>query len=116
MTKPIAAAAVLLAALVSSPVASAQDEATLDLYKTKCQACHLADGNAPMKEMNFVDGEWKHGSKVAEISKVIEEGSPGTAMLSFKAQLSPEEIDALARYVRAFDKALKPEKPAKAKK
>jgi mono/diheme cytochrome c family protein len=117
MTKPIAASALLLAALAVSPAVSAEDEATLELYKTKCQACHLADGNAPMKEMNFADGEWKHGSKVADIVKVIEEGAPGTAMLSFKAQLTPEEIDALARYVRTFDKTLKPEKPpAKAKK
>ena len=54
-------------------------------------------------------------SKVADITKVIEEGVPGTAMLSFKAQLTPEEIDGLARYVRSFDKSLKPEKPAKKK-
>ena len=37
-------------------------------------------------------------------------------MLSFKAQLSPEEIDALARFVRAFDKTLKPERVVKGKK
>ena len=36
-------------------------------------------------------------------------------MLGFKAQLSADEIDALARYVRSFDKTLKPEKPAKKK-
>ena len=58
----------------------------------------------------------KLSSKVADIIKTIEEGSPGTAMLSFKAQLSPEEIDALARFVRAFDKTLKPEKVVKGKK
>jgi mono/diheme cytochrome c family protein len=103
-------------ALGSAPRTSALDEAAvLELYKTKCFACHLADGNAPMKEMNLADTEWKHGSKMAEIIKVIEEGSPGTAMLPFKAQLQPEEIEALARYVRAFDKTLKPEKPAKKK-
>ncbi len=118
-TNPIAivASAVLLGALVSSRTASALDDAaTLELYKTKCLACHLADGNAPMKEMNLADAEWKHGSKVADLVKTIEEGSPGTAMLPFKAQLSPEEIDALARYVRTFDKTLKPEKTAKGKK
>ena len=117
-TKPIAlvASALLVAALPSSRAAALDDAATLDLYKTKCQACHLADGNAPMKEMNLADAEWKHGSKVADIIKTIEEGSPGTAMLSFKAQLSPEEIDALARFVRAFDKTLKPEKVVKGKK
>jgi mono/diheme cytochrome c family protein len=117
-TTPIAliASALLVAALSPSRAAALDDAATLELYKTKCQACHLADGNAPMKEMNLSDAEWKHGSKVADIIKTIEEGSPGTAMLSFKAQLSPEEIDALARFVRAFDKTLKPEKPVKGKK
>jgi mono/diheme cytochrome c family protein len=117
-TTPIAliASALLVAALSPSRAAALDDAATLELYKTKCQACHLADGNAPMKEMNLSDAEWKHGSKVADIVKTIEEGSPGTAMLSFKAQLSPEEIDALARFVRAFDKTLKPEKPVKGKK
>ena len=117
-TTPIAliASALLVAAFSSSPAAALDDAATLDLYKAKCQACHLADGNAPMKEMNLSDAEWKHGSKVADIIKTIEEGSPGTAMLSFKAQLSPEEIDALARFVRAFDKTLKPEKVVKGKK
>jgi cytochrome c oxidase cbb3-type subunit III len=113
---PLVVSALLAAALSSSRASALDDAATLELYKTKCQACHLADGNAPMKEMNFADAEWKHGSKVADIIKTIEEGSPGTAMLSFKAQLSPEEIDALARYVRAFDKTLKPEKPVKGKK
>jgi mono/diheme cytochrome c family protein len=105
------------AALVAAvPVASALDDAAvLELYKTKCFACHLADGNAPMKEMNLADAEWKHGSKLVDIVKVIEEGVPATAMLGFKAQLQPEEIEALARYVRSFDKTLKPEKPAKKK-
>ena len=117
-TKPIAlvASALLVGALASSRVSALDDAATLELYKTKCQACHLADGNAPMKEMNLSDAEWKHGSKVADIVKTIEEGSPGPAMLSFKAQLSPEEIDALARFVRTFDKTLKPEKAVKGKK
>jgi mono/diheme cytochrome c family protein len=109
-TAPLAAC--LLAAAAPG---SAQDAAILEAYKGKCFACHLADGNAPMKEMNLADTEWKHGNKVADIVKVIEEGVPGTAMLSFKAQLTPEEIDGLARYVRSFDKTLKPEKPAKKK-
>ena len=106
----------ILAALSLGAAAFAEDNAAiLEVYKAKCFACHLADGNAPMKEMNLADGEWKHGSKTADIIKVIEEGSPGTAMLSFKAQLTPEEIEGLARYVRSFDKTLKPEKPAKKK-
>lgn len=88
-------------------------EATLEVYKTKCLACHLADGNSPIPEMNFANGNWKHGTKVADMVKVIAEGVPGTAMLGFKEQLSAAEIEALARYIRSFDKKLKPEKAGK---
>jgi len=104
---------VLVAAGASAQVAS--DE-TKELYTTRCSACHLADGKGAMPEMNLSDAKWEHGSGVAEISKVIAEGVPGKAMVGFKAQLSDDQIEALAHYVRAFDKTLKPEKPAKAKK
>jgi mono/diheme cytochrome c family protein len=93
--------------------AGAADDATQQLYKTKCQACHLAEGNSPIKEMNFADGEWIHGSKLTDVIKVIEEGVPGKAMLPFKEQLSKEEIEALAKFVRTFDKKLAAEKGAK---
>jgi mono/diheme cytochrome c family protein len=85
-------------------------EATLELYKTKCGTCHLADGNSPIVPMNFADGIWKHGSSIKEIEAVIAEGVPGTAMLPFKTQISPAEVQALAKYVRSFDK--KPLGPA----
>ena len=109
--------ALSLAGLVGAG-ASAQEasEETKDNYKTKCAACHLADGKGAMPEMNLTDSKWEHGSSVADIVKVISEGVPGKAMVSFKAQLSDEQIEALAVYVRTFDKTLKPEKPAKAKK
>jgi len=109
--------ALSLAGLVATR-ASAQEatDETKELYKTKCAACHLADGKGAMPEMNLTDTTWVHGSSVAEIVKVITEGVPGKAMVSFKAQLSDDEVVALAHYVRTFDKTLKPEKPAKAKK
>jgi mono/diheme cytochrome c family protein len=105
--------------VLAAPLAHAQDAksaaAAADTYKTRCAPCHLPDGNAPMKEMNLADSEWKHGSRVADLVQVISEGVPGTAMLSFKAQLSEQEIAALAAYVRSFDKTLKPEKAGKKK-
>ena len=79
-------------------------EATLELYKAKCQQCHMADGNSPLEPLNFADGKWIHGDKVEDIAKIISEGAPGTAMLPFQSQLTPEEIHALARYVRSFGK------------
>jgi mono/diheme cytochrome c family protein len=107
-----------LASAFAAAGASAQVTAdeTKELYMTRCSACHLADGKGAMPEMNLSDPKWEHGSSVAEVSKVIAEGVPGKAMVGFKAQLSDEQIEALAHYVRAFDKTLKPEKPAKGKK
>ncbi len=109
--------ALSLAGLAGS-LASAQEatEETKENYKMKCAACHLADGKGAMPEMNLTDPKWEHGSTVAEISKVIAEGIPGKAMVGFKAQLTDEQMEALAHYVRTFDKTLKPEKAAKGKK
>ena len=33
------------------------------IYKTKCQVCHSADGNSPMPEMSFADGEWNTAAR-----------------------------------------------------
>ncbi len=92
---------------------TAPSEATLDLYRSKCQQCHMADGNSPLETMNFTDGKWTHGSKPEEVAKVITEGVSTTAMLPFKTQLTPAEIADLAAYVRSFDKSLKPTKKTK---
>jgi mono/diheme cytochrome c family protein len=80
------------------------------LYASNCQACHGPDGKSPMKEMAFVGREWKHGTKTADMIKVITNGVPGTVMMPFKGRLTEEQIRDLARYVRALDKKLPPEK------
>ena len=66
--------------------------------------------------MLFRSGSWKHGTKIADLERVIREGVDGTAMQPFKDQLDKSEIEALARYVRAFDKRLKPEPNPKGKR
>jgi mono/diheme cytochrome c family protein len=80
---------------------------TTEVYKTYCQACHMADGNSVLEPMNFADGVWKHGNTPEKVAGVIANGVPGSAMLPFKAKLNPAEVRALAEYVRAFDPALK---------
>lgn len=92
------------AGLATAADAYKPSEEILAVYKAKCQVCHMADGASPLEPMNFADGKWIHGSTVAEITKVIAEGAPATAMLPFKTQLTPEEIAGLAKYVRSFDK------------
>ncbi len=106
----VALVALATPALATSPVATAAatDAATKELYAAQCQACHMSDGKAAIPEMNLADGKWLHGTTVAALTKVISDGVPGKAMLPFKDRLTPQQIDALARYVRTFDKTLKP--------
>ena len=108
---------VLAASLLMTIAAAAPDKAAVaELYKTHCQSCHMVDGDSPLEPLNFVDGTWKHGSAPAKVAAIIADGAPGTAMLPFKAKLTPEEVKALAAYVRAFDKKLKAAPKAGTKK
>src|SRR5881409_966733 len=53
----IAVAACVLAASTAAASDRKRDgapsEATLELYRSKCQQCHLADGNSPLAPLNF---------------------------------------------------------------
>jgi mono/diheme cytochrome c family protein len=82
----------------------------LPLYRQHCQMCHGVRGKAAIEEMAFFEGEWKHGTTSAQMATVITEGVKGTPMLAFKGKLSPEQIQALAKYVRSLDPKLPPEK------
>jgi cytochrome c oxidase cbb3-type subunit 3 len=113
MRRPVPGAVLIVLLSGSAAVAGQPSAETLELYRTKCLQCHLADGNSPLEPLNFTDAKWTHGSKPPEIAKVIAEGVPGTAMLGFNSQLTPKQIAALAAYVRAFDKSAKPGKPGK---
>jgi mono/diheme cytochrome c family protein len=80
-----------------------------EIYQGKCQPCHGPEGHSPIKGagLSFADGEWKHGNRLQDITRIITQGVPGTAMVSFKGQLTSQEILAMARYVRSLDKNLK---------
>ena len=98
------------AAQTPTPVAPVISIDPKPLYTKQCEMCHGREGKAPTPEMGFVARGWKHGTSTDEIIKSIAGGVPATAMLPFKGKLRPEEIAALARYVRSLDKRLKPEK------
>jgi mono/diheme cytochrome c family protein len=100
----------LAAALLVPPLARGQakaDTAAAALYKSKCLMCHGANGDSKLPGLAFTDGKWKHGASVKEIAAAIADGVKGTAMLPFKGKLTAEEIESLARFVRAYDKSLK---------
>lgn len=77
------------------------------VYKARCAMCHGPKGDSKLPGMSFTDGVWKHGTDLKSVSAVIKEGVPGTAMLPFKSKLNDAEVEALAKYVRAFDPKLK---------
>ena len=96
------------ASKASGPVPTAAEVASAEeIYKTKCAVCHTVDGNSPIPQMNFADGEWKHGAAIKDVMNTISNGVQGTAMMPFKTQFSEGEIAALARLVRKFDPKLK---------
>jgi aldose sugar dehydrogenase len=97
----------------ATPASGKASPATVELYKAKCQACHMPDGAAPLEMMNLADDKWKHGSSPAAVAKVIAEGVPSSAMLPFKDKLTAAQIAELAAYVRSFDKTLKAGKSGK---
>lgn len=101
-TRRNAAGAAAVAALLAAVSVRAEEPAKN--YVAKCQACHGVDGNSPFPELSLADDKWIHGNSLAAVTKVIEEGVPGKAMISFKPQLTKPEIDALAKYVRTLSK------------
>jgi cytochrome c oxidase subunit 2 len=113
-------ALVALGILAAAPAAAQSGRPTSnrpaqELYVQNCQMCHMPDGNAAIKQMNFADGEWIHGTTIKQQVKVVTDGVPGTAMMAFKDRLSDQEILALVKLVRAFDKKLAGKPAGKAK-
>jgi len=81
-----------------------------EVYKVRCVACHMKDGNAPTKKMRLSDQQWIHGSSPDEVQKVVAEGVKGTVMMGFKNRLSKDEIKAVSAFVLKLS-----EQPAAAK-
>jgi mono/diheme cytochrome c family protein len=100
-------AALLLLASTAAAQRPTTNRPAEELYKQNCVMCHMPDGNAAIPQMNFANGKWIHGNTPAQLAKVITNGVPGTAMMSFKERFSDQEILALAKYVLAFDKTHK---------
>jgi mono/diheme cytochrome c family protein len=103
-------AIVVFAGVVAAAQKAPAKVDAVEVYKTNCLPCHGPDGNMPAP-LSFADSEWKHGSRLQDVTKVITDGIEGTAMLPFKEKLTKAEIAALARLVRSFDKELSAKKP-----
>ena len=81
---------------------SAAEQKTQDLYKSKCQGCHGADGKATtigkkLGAKDFQDPEAAKASK-ADWVKITSEGKG--KMPAYKGKLTDEQISELVTYVK----------------
>jgi cytochrome c6 len=82
--------------------ASAANPTAADIYKTKCQACHGADGKATAvgKKLGARDFQDPDVAKMSEedLAKVTAEGK--NKMPAYKGKLTDAQISALAKYIK----------------
>ena len=77
------------------------------LYKLNCASCHGANGDLVggiPNARNLVEGQWKAGEGLVAHFKVLQNGIAGSAMVSFKAQLKPNERWALVHFIDSITK------------
>ncbi len=108
-------AAVAIAMLFTSGTAFAQaDKKTERLWKSKCASCHGNDGKGDTEQgkkmavASVATAEWQKSHADEQIKKAIqdgvktEKGGVKKEMDGYKGELSPEQIDALVKYVRSL--------------
>lgn len=93
--------AVAVALALTAVSAQAEDGAAL--FKSKCAACHGADGkgDTPMGKALKVKGLAGTKLSAAEIEKVVAEGKAGTKMVAIKG-LTPEQLKAVSAYAKGL--------------
>ncbi|MBK7946915.1 MAG: c-type cytochrome [Flavobacteriales bacterium] len=72
-----------------------------ETFVTYCAACHGADGAGAETSVgpNLTDAYWLHGGGIKDVFKTIKYGVPEKGMISWKSQLKPNEIQAIASYI-----------------
>ena len=104
--------AVILAAVLCSGSARAQDKKAERTWKAKCASCHGADGKGDtdtgrkMKLVDMTSAEWHKNTTDAKIREAILNGVKGEAgeMEPFKDKLSSEQVDSLVNYLHGLKK------------
>lgn len=110
---PRAAAAVASAPAVDYKAVVMGSEADVErgrqIFQANCTACHgaNADGKGaaaaaltpPPRDFTDPKARWTLGREPVDIYRVLTEGSPGTAMVGFSANLSVQDRWALVHYI-----------------
>lgn len=84
------------------------------IFKQNCAVCHGEKGDLVgglPNARNLVEGKWKTGAGLIHHFKVLQDGLPGTQMVSFKATLKPNERWAVAHFVESITNNKGSDKP-----
>ncbi len=96
----------LFGVVLLSSIAAAEDSQLGEtVFKQKCAGCHGADGKgnpkmSAMLKVTVTDLTTVGGKTNAELTKFISEGKK--PMPAFGKSLSPQELDAVTRYVQTL--------------
>lgn len=86
-------------------LAAASDAKTIAAGKTvfasTCTPCHGPDGGGVIGP-NLTDAYWLHGGSLPEIYKTIDEGVLAKGMPNWGKMLKPEQVKAVAIYVKSL--------------
>ncbi len=69
-----------------------------EIFIKNCAACHGQNGEG-LVGPNFTDEYWIHGGSIKNIYHTISEGVPAKGMISWKSQLSPNQIQEVGSYI-----------------
>lgn len=110
MKRIIAVGVVALAVAVSGSAFAADGAAT---FKSKCVACHGADGKGTPMAPAFIGNAFVKESKAADVEAVVTNGRAGAekkyknftmAMPSHDKKLAADEIKAVVEYIKTLAK------------
>jgi len=68
------------------------------IFSTNCAVCHLAEGQG-LVGPNLTDEYWLHGGSYSDIVTLINVGVPAKGMISWKTQMSQDQIHQVASYI-----------------
>ncbi len=69
-----------------------------NLYIQMCAVCHKPDGGGSVGP-NLTDEYWLHGGTINDIFKTIKYGVPEKGMISWEAQLKPDQMQDLSSFI-----------------